>query len=194
MVQGMGFVTGIYKSATPLIQSGVFFKSLSPLSVTGSTAKTVATLQDGTQWLIYVIPNSGSAPDIILDDSQTVRISSGFSGIVQVAKLVGGNAGESVYDASAGVYASSGNIGASLTTASTIPVTGTSTASYSLSWSKQGQTTKTLLMFALPHHVQAFDGPSANAKTNITLQTTTKGMATGVHADKWTMFEQLPSR
>jgi endo-1,3(4)-beta-glucanase len=191
MVQGMGFVTGVYTSATPLIQSAIFFKNLSPLSQTGNTWKTTATLQDDSQWFIYVTPSSfvSSPPDIILDDSQTVRISSGFSGLVQIAKIGTGGQGESVYDSSAGSYATNCTVSASLS--------GNSAASYSLSWSKQGQSGQvptTLLMFALPHHVQAFDGATNNAKTNITLQTTTKGIATAVFANKWTMIEQLPTR
>jgi endo-1,3(4)-beta-glucanase len=191
----MGFVTGVYTSATPLIQSGVFFKSLSPLVENGTTWKTTATLQDNTQWFIYVTPSSNSnpAPQIILNDSQNVQISSGFTGIVQIAKLAGGGPGEAAYDAAAGVYATNGTVSAALTTAATISVTGTSTASYSLSWNKAGLTSRSLLMFALPHHVSAFDGSTTSAKTNITLQTTTKGIAVGVVADSWTMFEQLQS-
>ena len=44
-------------------------------------------------------------------------------------------------------------------------------------------------MFALPHHVQSFDGATAAAKTNITLQTTTKGLATAILANQMTMVE-----
>jgi endoglucanase Acf2 len=195
LVQGMGFVTGIYTSATPLIQSGVFFKSLSPLIENGTTWKTTATLQDNTQWFIYVTPVTGaqSAPAIILNDSKTVQISSGFTGIVQIAKVNGGGPGEQTYDASAGVYPVNGTVSGALTSAVTLSTTGTSTASYSLTWGKAGLTSRSLLMFALPHHVQAFDGATAGAKTNISLQTTTKGIATGVFADHWTMNEQLPS-
>lgn len=44
-------------------------------------------------------------------------------------------------------------------------------------------------MFALPHHVQSFDSATAAAKTNITLQTTTKGLATAILANQMTMVE-----
>jgi endoglucanase Acf2 len=192
LVQGMGFVTAIYSSGTPLIQSGVFFKALSPLSVSNGISKTTATLQDGTQWVIYVIPtNSKSSPNIILNDSQTVQISSGFTGVIQVAKLAGGNSAAGVYDSSAGVYAVSGAVSGTIVSQFTVSTTGTTTASYSLSWTKQGDTSKTLIMFALPHHVQSFDGTTGALKTNITLQTTTKGISTGFLADSWTMIEQL---
>lgn len=194
MVQGMGFVTGIYKDATPLIESGVFFQALSPLSTIGKIVKTTATLQDGTKWNIYVTPGDGfnGQPEIILDDSLTVRISSGFTGTIQVAKLAGGSS-NSVYDDAAGVWATNGTVSASLMTASTLSVTNTSTASYSLSWSKAGATDKNLLMFALPHHVQAFDGDTMDGKTDIELQTPTKGVAVGVVGNAWIMNEQLES-
>jgi endo-1,3(4)-beta-glucanase len=194
LVQGMGFVTAIYSSGTPLIQSGVFFKALSPLSVNNGISKTTATLQDGTQWVIYVIPsNAKSSPNIILNDSQTVQISSGFSGIIQIAKLAGGDSAAGVYDSSAGAYAVAGAVSGTIVSQFTVSTTGTTTASYSLFWTKQGDTSKTLIMFALPHHVQSFDGTTGALKTNITLQTTTKGIATGLLADSWTMIEQLAS-
>ena len=46
--------------------------------------------------------------------------------------------------------------------------------------------------FALPHHVESFDERTARAKQPICLQTTTKGMATAVLADQWTMVERVP--
>lgn len=193
LVQGMGFVTAIYTSGTPMIQSGVFFKELSPLSVSNGISKTTATLQDGTQWVIYVIPSdSKSSPKVVLDDSDTIQISSGFSGIIQVAKLTGGDSA-GIYDSSAGAYAVAGAVSGTILSQYATSVTGTETASYSLSWTKHGDTSKTLIMFALPHHVQSLDPATTSLKTDITLQTTTKGIATGLLADRWTMIEQLAS-
>lgn len=194
LVQGMGFVTAIYSSDTPLIQSAVFFKALSPLSVNNGISKTTATLQDGTEWVIYVIPSdSKSSPKIILNDSQTVQISSRFSDIIQFAKISGGDSAASVYDSSAGAYAVAGAVSGTIVSQFTISVTGTTTASYSLSWTKHGDTSNTLVMFALPHHVQSLDSATVAFKRNITLQTTTKGIATCLLADSWTMIEQLAS-
>jgi endo-1,3(4)-beta-glucanase len=49
-------------------------------------------------------------------------------------------------------------------------------------------------MFALPHHVQSFDAVTAAKIQNVTLQTTTKGLATAVLSDSWTMVEEdLPT-
>lgn len=44
-------------------------------------------------------------------------------------------------------------------------------------------------MFALPHHVQSFDAATDRLKTTLQLRTTTKGMATAVLGDSWTMVE-----
>ena len=49
-------------------------------------------------------------------------------------------------------------------------------------------------MFGLPHHVESFDDTTKAALTSIELETTTKGMAKAVAADKITMIESdLPS-
>jgi endo-1,3(4)-beta-glucanase len=44
-------------------------------------------------------------------------------------------------------------------------------------------------MFALPHHVQSFDANTRSLVRTVQLNTTTKGMATAVVADSWTMVE-----
>ena len=41
----------------------------------------------------------------------------------------------------------------------------------------------TLIMFALPHHVESFDANTKSAITTVQLNTTTKGVATAVVAD-----------
>lgn len=49
-------------------------------------------------------------------------------------------------------------------------------------------------MYALPHHIQSFSGPTTLGNKLIRLQTTTKGLATAVIADSWTMLEpNLPT-
>lgn len=112
-----------------------------------------------------------------------IEASSGFTGFIQVAKEpVNAASGEAVYDAGAGVYAS----GASLS-GSTSGRNGT----YTLRWTRAGLTGSQaqLLMFALPHHVQSFDVATNQGKTSVQLRTTTKGVATAVLRDSWTMVE-----
>ncbi len=44
-------------------------------------------------------------------------------------------------------------------------------------------------MYALPHHTNSFDAATKAAVTGVQLQTTTKGIATAVLANQWTMVE-----
>jgi len=197
IVQGMGFVTAVYNGATPLLQSGVYFQTLQydGSGSENSVFKYTLTLDDGTVWFIYVTPDgAGGAPPLSLVDSATISGPSGFFGIIQVAKQPASSSSSSkrqtvdassVYDISAGVYAESANIYGA--------VDGNS-GSYTLSWTKGGLDTRTLLMWALPHHVQSFDDTTANAATSLQLRTSTKGMATAVVADQITMVESnLPA-
>ena len=181
LVQGMGFISGIYSSATVLIQSNVVFKQLSPSTKIGNVYRWTVLLADGHEWAIYITPSGGSAPVINLDGSgNSIKGSSGFSGLVQIAKLEDESDGN-VYDLSAGAYPVSASISA------------TASGSYSLGWSKKGDTSKTLIMFALPHHVQSFASDTASHATTITLHALTKGKVVAVVADKWNLVETLPT-
>lgn len=204
LVQGMGLVTAIYKGATPQVQSGILYKSLSSLSaVSGSTWRTTAVLQDGTTWLIYITPGAGAptkrdgslaAPVFVLQTDTTLQGPQNWSGIIQVAKLGANGQGQSAYDSSAGAYATAITVTGALGTSYALSVTGTIQGSYSLTFVKAGDTSKTLVMFALPHHYQAFDAnTSKNTVSGATLQSSTKGMAELVQSDSWTMNEALPA-
>ncbi|KAF2089310.1 glycoside hydrolase family 81 protein [Saccharata proteae CBS 121410] len=186
LVQGMGFVTGIYKGATPLIQSSVFFRSINgPISV-GSTYKYQVVLEDGKSWLIYATPdNYFGPPRLNLTSNTAILGATGWQGTIQIAKNPAGAPGEAVYDAAAGLYAISANISGA--------VNGTD-GSYSLSFIKGGNRAKVMLMFALPHHIQSFANGTAAGRTCVSLYTTTKGLASAIFGDAWTMAEpNLPT-
>ncbi|KAJ9634912.1 endo-1,3-beta glucanase [Coniosporium tulheliwenetii] len=181
IVQGMGFLTGVYAGATPLIQSDVFFRTIEGPITVGGAFKYRITLEDGRNWLLYAISDPGvGAPSFSMVSNTAIRGPAGFRGAIQVAKNPSGDAGEGLYDQSAGAYAT-----AATTTGS---VTG-NTGSYTLAFHKGGNAALPLLMYALPHHVQSFDGATAGANVNMVLQTATKGMATAVLRDTWTMVE-----
>ena len=181
LVQGMGFVTGNYNNLTPAIQSSVFFNSIvTATSPRAGVFKYVATLGDQTSWLIYAIPSNGQNPGFTLKTNTLFQGNPGFSGTIQVAKNPAGAQGEATIDGSAGVYPTAASISGS--------VNGNS-GTYTLSWSKGGNTSLRLFQYALPHLVASFDSATSNAKTNIQLQTTTKGVATAVVSDSWTMVE-----
>jgi endo-1,3(4)-beta-glucanase len=46
-------------------------------------------------------------------------------------------------------------------------------------------------MFAPPHHLESSDGTTSALTTQIRLQTTTKGLATAILANSWTMVEKI---
>lgn len=186
LVQGMGFVTGIYTDLRPVIESSVFFRTV----VTAGTPKAGVfkyriTLEDGKSWLLYAVSSTGGDPSLKLVSNTVLQGTSGWSGIIQIAKNPAGSGGETLYDGSSGVYATAGQVEGSVQGAM---------GTYQLQWTKAGLTMNPLLMFALPHHIQSFDSSTTSGLTNIKLQTSTKGMATAVIADGWTLIEpNLPT-
>lgn len=186
LVQGMGFVTAIYNMGTPLLQSGIFFNTLTYGGIIPSTntARYQAVLNDGSAWFIYVTPNIGNnaMPTLTLTNSSQIVANQPFSGSVQVAKNPNGTYSQAVYDATAGVYPLRGNITANVSEA---------VANYNFSWTKGGNLARPLLMFALPHHIESLSAYGVNITNNtLQLQTTTKGLATGVVGDSWTLVEE----
>lgn len=184
LVQGMGLVTGVYINLQLVIQSGVLFRSVSigARSLSG-VFKYQITLEDNKSWLLYATPHNGQDPQLSLVSNTELRGVPNWSGVIQIAKNPSGSSGEYVYDNAAGVYPTSMDLAAS-----TYGQTGT----YHFEWRKAGLTggnEPKLLMFALPHHVESFAGPTPFARTPLRLQTTTKGIATAVVADSWTLIE-----
>ena len=188
LCQGLGFVTAIYTNLEPLIHTGVFFRQVTfGGSPRAGVYKYRLTLEDDKHWLMYVTPDNKEQPDFTMESNKVLKgPTSPWSGVVQVAKNPVGAMGESVYDAAAGMYA---------TTASMSGSVSGSQGKYTITWIKAGSlTTAPLLMFALTHHLTTFDPPTAHGVTQITLDTTTKGKATAVMADSWTLLEKdLPT-
>lgn len=182
-VQGMGFITAIYDQAKPVLSTGVFFRTLDYVqSLNGVTHKYRIRLNDGSKWLLYVTPTaSQGVPPFTLINSTTISGPADFAGMIQVTKNPAEAEGEETFDSSAGAYAINATIYGSANGLS---------GRYSLSWAKGGVQSQTLLMYALPHHVESFDQETKTASRNyIRLVTTTKGFATAVLADKITMVE-----
>lgn len=190
IIQGMGMTTAIFHSATPQLQSSIGFRALkNDGNIEGSnTVRYTTTLMDDTTWYIYLTPSDGAPVPILMLLSPFEMIGNGLiNGIIQVAKnpdTVSMNSAQGLYDKSAGAYAVSGMVTAS---------TSGSEATYSLSWTKAGSISKTLLMWALPHHVESFSPNTSALLQNVVLQTTTKGLASAILADHWTMQEILPT-
>lgn len=182
LVQGMGFVTAIYTGGTPILQTGVFFRSIvrSSVSPKAGVTKYTITLEDGKTWMLYAYSSSGAPLDLKVVNNGLAQSTSNWDGIIQIAKNPSGAAGLALLDAAVGAYPTTATI--------TGGVSGNA-GTYTLSFTKAGLTTSTLLMFALPHHVQSFSPATQGAVSKLQLQTTTKGIATAVVADSWTLVE-----
>ncbi|KAH7354573.1 glycosyl hydrolase family 81-domain-containing protein [Pyrenochaeta sp. MPI-SDFR-AT-0127] len=182
-VQGMGLITAIYDRAKPVLNTGVFFRTLDYVqAINGATHKYRIQLNDGSKWLLYVTPTTSlGIPPFTLVDSSRIAGPADFVGMIQVTKNPAEAEGEEAFDSSAGAYAINATISGS---------TGGSSGHYSLSWAKGGVQSQNLLMYALPHHVESFDEETKQSlRDNIKLVTTTKGFATAVIADNITMIE-----
>ena len=180
VVQGMGFVTGLYTGLQPSIQSSVFFRTVTAAgSPQVGIYKYRLLLEDNSNWLLYAAPTNGIDPNLRLVSSTLLQGLPGFSGSIQVAKDPG-NANEALYDLAAGAYATSATISGYADGPS---------GSYTFAFNKGGFASSTLLMFALPHHVQSLSDATAGQVTSLQMTTTTKGMATAILADAWTLVE-----
>ena len=181
LVQGMGFVTGIYNGSTPVVQTGVFFRNItqSALSPKAGITKYTFVLEDGKTWLLYAYSSSGAPLALTVVSNNLAQSRSNWYGIIQIAKNPGGVA-EALYDAACGAYATTASLSGSVYRA---------TGTYSISFAKAGLASTSLLMFALPHHVQSFSPATNRSVTSLQLQTTTKGLATAVVADSWVLIE-----
>jgi endo-1,3(4)-beta-glucanase len=184
LVQGMGFVTAVYHGSTPRIESTSFVSVIYIGLVTlSSTYKYVAELADGTSWNIYVTTSQIGYPvnSFTLISAQVLQGAPGFQGFIQVAKvpLDAGRDTKVIYDSAAGAYPVSATVSGSVE-----GVAGT----YKMAWEKKGNATTPLLMFALPHHMEILSELGVTI-TDIKLQTTTKGIATAILGDSWSLTE-----
>lgn len=181
LVQGMGFVTAMYNGAAPVIQTSVFFRTVTRVSgdPKSNVAKFRFLLEDGKTWWLYAYKLEGEDLDLQVLNNGRAESTHPFHGIIQVAKDVPGV--EPILDQASGVYAETTNLTGS--------VSGSS-GRYSFDFSPRGHPEGALLMWALPHHVESFDHETAAFAQDVRMVTTTKGLATAVLGTRWTMVEQ----
>lgn len=180
LVQGMAYVTGIYHGSTPTFSTGIFFRTVtrSTMGAKPGVTKYTIYLEDGKIWHLYAYSPRGDSLDLQVINNAHAKALRPYHGIVQVAKDPGG--AETLIDASSGAYPTGVKLSGS--------VSGNQ-GTYTFKYEKGGCPDTQLMMYALPHHVESFDGRTHQRTTQVRLQTTTKGMATAVVADSWTMVE-----
>ncbi len=146
LVQGQGFVTAKYNAATPLIQTGVFFRTVTKASKQPKPGfvKYKMLLEDGHTWLLYAQATKGDPLDLQVVSNGIARAKGPFTGIIQVAKDPVGGGGEAMYDQTCGAYPTD------------VALSGTTQGmrgTYTFAFQKAGLANTNLLMFGLPHHV-----------------------------------------
>ncbi|KXJ86329.1 family 81 glycosyl hydrolase [Microdochium bolleyi] len=181
LVQGMAYVTAVYHSGTPVISSGILFKTVtrSNRSPKPGVTKYTMYLENGKVWHVYAYAQSGDPLDLRVLNNGLARSAKPFTGFIQIAKDPGG--AETTLDAACAAYP----VGVTLSAA----VKG-KRARYRFTFKKAGDQNTKLLMYALPHHLASFGKATRQAvQDKIQLQTTTKGIAKAVLADVWNMIE-----
>ncbi|CAK7221440.1 endo-1,3-beta glucanase [Sporothrix curviconia] len=198
LVQGQGFVTGLYTGARPILRSAQAVLSMQDggySRLKQYMRRYVLQMNDGATWLVYATPRPGTAPlDLYHAGQSVLEARGGFHGSIQVARVLNTAQGWGMYDATAGVFA----MGVRLT-GNAEP--GSQVGTYTFAFNKGDVTggdpafaLSPLLMFALPHHLASFDGRTrAAVQYSVAMETPVKGTARAVVADAWTMAEpELP--
>lgn len=132
IVQGMAFVTGVYRNCTPLIQTSVFFRQLIPSGAVNraATSKYRMILEDGRTWLAFITPSSINPQWFRLQyvNNTTIEAGHGFCGTIQIVKLPPG-CDDAVLNHNAGAYSMSCTLSASIDG---------DKAQYTFTWAKAG--------------------------------------------------------
>ncbi|KTW26479.1 hypothetical protein T552_02960 [Pneumocystis carinii B80] len=185
LVRGMAYVTGIYTGLTPVFTSVVGFRSIEK-EKKDDYYKFKATLHDEKKWLLYVFPKEMSEFDFIINGTTLKATKGTFNGYIQVSKIPVDNDGaEGIIDASAGTYATKIILSAS--------VSG-NMGNYSFTFQTNDYKNRSLLHFAMPHHIASFDNDTTSRKTNFSLPSPTNGLMTAYTGKFWNMVENdLPT-
>lgn len=189
MVQGMGFVTAIYNGQlTPRIRSPIGIDTVARLrhAIRDDLKKYKVVLANGMTWAVYVtLPDPSSSFDITVDPSTNSLVGTNNDAVkIQLAVDMPGF--DTFYDKAAGMYPTSGSLYGSVNP-SAVAYHG---IRYTTGGSSVGGTT---LMFALPHHLQAFTQDTAGKRTDVTLDSTTKGNMVGYLTNSFDFTDTLPS-
>lgn len=175
LVQGMGFVTGVYSNLTPKIQSAVGIQNLEKAFDRNGITKYIITLFNQIKWSLYV--SSHGSCDFRLQDPNCI-IGNVKDCIIQVCSGV-----HPGYDAACGGYPVSCKLEATVQD---------DIANYSFNYKVKGTNGNTLI-YALPHHVESFV-PAMRSKVcqGLNLDSTIAGPMQLYVTDNLQMSEKLP--
>ncbi|CCK67974.1 endo-1,3(4)-beta-glucanase KNAG_0A02850 [Huiozyma naganishii CBS 8797] len=182
LVQGSGFITGIYNNFTPKLSTAVGFRQFNAVNWTNDLGikKYQVILEDAVTWTIY-LQSTEPTVDLIFSDANTIVANQAPANCtLQVVASTSGN-----IDQAAGCYP----VGCNVTT----NAVSSDSASYSLSYTTEGhsQSGKTL-MYAMPHHLDYLDSTFVDSfSVNFPLVSTVCGTMEGFITNEFSM-QQLP--
>ncbi|EEQ38914.1 hypothetical protein CLUG_03040 [Clavispora lusitaniae ATCC 42720] len=184
LVQGMGFVTGIYHNSIPMLNSSVGFASVvGQQSPRGGINKYKITLHNNRVWFLYIALPRGKSVSLALKDSNTIWFSNSVDGAVLQLCSTTDYTG-AFFDNAAGCYSTDASISATVNS---------NICSYALTHNVAGNSnTGEGLIFALPHHIPSFDSNTASKATGVTFPST-KGTVKAYSTKVLTMKETLPT-
>lgn len=176
LVQGMGFVTGVYFNTTPVINSAVGIQEMVPKGlVNGKFAKYWIKLFDQRVWTIYVSEDPGN--NLILNDPHHLVASRASSKIViQLCK------GDSVsYDSVCGIYPLTASLSGEVDLVR-------KTGRYSINYINDGfSVSGKALIWALPHQQATLTSDVLATFNGLTLDSTTNGVMKAYNTNSLTM-------
>ncbi|ODQ47462.1 hypothetical protein PICMEDRAFT_15412 [Pichia membranifaciens NRRL Y-2026] len=181
VVQGMGFITGIYDGRiTPRLASKVGIQNLSLSgSLSNGIQKYLLKLFDNTEWVVY--SNASFS-----QQSANSVIAQPYNGqiIVQIAKLCGEKS-QQYYDEAAGSYVTGCTLSGDSKNGS---------CSYSFNYAIAGSSrSKKVLQWFLPHQINSMDQSMRSSLADgLSLDSTCKGSMSAFLIQKFIMVEQLP--
>jgi len=173
IVRGMPYATMVYEGLTPRIESAHAITSVNsgaPSPVVGDRFE--ITMNNGQTWILYA-----SSSLTLSWSASGMAASAPFTGVLRAA-AVGEAASTPALDAHRGPYPKGGDV---------IVAVQDDTARVDFAWEKEGD--GTLLMMALPHHVDSLSSPDFAEIKYPTL----RGEMVGVVGSSWTLQESLPT-
>lgn len=175
---GMGFVTGVYQNATPLLSSMVGVQHFEPVGVVNKnrTAKYVATLFNGVQWSIYV--SNDPAMQLLLRDPNHIQGNKpGNNCTIQVCKGV-----SRPYDDTCGQF---------VTSATYVGSVEGNKGYYGFKYSTMGESfSGSPLVWCLPHHEATLSAATRQREAGMSLFSPTKGFMKAYVTD--TLLMEVP--
>ncbi|CCG22703.1 Eng1 Endo-1,3-beta-glucanase [Candida orthopsilosis Co 90-125] len=187
VVQGMGFVTGIYNgNLIPELNSLYGIRTLElekSDALLSNILKYRATLFNGVEWLIYItLPTEDDDFEFTADDSYHLKASKSVDGLIIQVALAPETSKNQFYDAAAGMYVTDATIQGS--------VACSSSASYSFAYETSGSSSSGKpIIFALPHHLHTLT--STSGATGITVSSPTKGEMIGFLTNELSFLETI---